>query len=95
MIDQAVIFLDRFGVVVFATTGSLAAVRKRMDLYGFILLGTGTGIGGGTIRDAVLGATPVFWSPNSEYLLAYVAVSSTLFLGACPAIAGSASMAMQ
>lgn len=79
MIDQAMTFLDWFGVVVFATTGSLAAARKRMDLYGFILLGTATGIGGGTIRDAVLGATPVFWITSPEYLLACVAVSSAVF----------------
>lgn len=45
MIDQAMTFLDWFGVVVFATTGSLAAPRMRMDLFGFILLGTATGIG--------------------------------------------------
>jgi hypothetical protein len=44
MIDQAVMFLDGFGVVVFATTGSLAAARKRTDLFGFILLGKATGI---------------------------------------------------
>lgn len=79
MIDQAMIFLDWFGVVVFATTGSLAAARKGMDLFGFILLGTATGIGGGTIRDTVLGATPVFWITSPEYLLACVAVSSAVF----------------
>jgi uncharacterized membrane protein YeiH len=79
MIDQAIILLDWFGVVVFATTGSLAAARKRMDLFGFILLGTATGIGGGTIRDAVLGATPVFWITSPQYLLACVAVSSAVF----------------
>lgn len=79
MIDQAMSFLDWFGVVVFATTGSLAAARKRMDMFGFILLGTVTGIGGGTIRDALLGATPVFWIVSPEYLLACVAVSSVVF----------------
>lgn len=79
MIDQAMILLDWFGVMVFATTGSLAAARKRMDLFGFILLGTAAGIGGGTIRDAVLGATPVFWITSPRYLLACVAVSSAMF----------------
>ncbi len=79
MIDHAMTFLDWFGVVVFATTGSLAAARKRMDLFGFILLGTATGIGGGTIRDTVLGATPVFWITSPGYLLACVAVSCAVF----------------
>lgn len=79
MIDAAVVFLDWFGVVVFAVTGSLAASRKRMDVAGFVLLGTATGIGGGTIRDAVLGATPVFWVTSPGYLLACVAVSAAVF----------------
>ncbi len=79
MIDAAVIFLDWFGVVVFAVTGSLAASRKRMDIAGFVLLGTATGIGGGTFRDAVLGATPVFWVTSPGYLLACVAASVAVF----------------
>jgi uncharacterized membrane protein YeiH len=79
MIDAAVVLLDWFGVVVFAVTGSLAASRKRMDIAGFVLLGTATGIGGGTIRDAVLGATPVFWVTSPGYLLACVAASVAVF----------------
>ncbi|WP_024587542.1 trimeric intracellular cation channel family protein [Aliihoeflea sp. 2WW] len=79
MIDAAVVLLDWFGVAVFAVTGSLAASRKRMDIVGFVLLGTATGIGGGTIRDAVLGATPVFWVNSPGYLLACVVMSVAVF----------------
>lgn len=79
MKDAAVVFLDWFGVVVFAVTGSLAASRKRMDIAGFVLLGTAAGIGGGTFRDAVLGATPVFWVTSPGYLLACVAASAAVF----------------
>lgn len=79
MIDAAVVVLDWFGVVVFAVTGSLAASRKRMDIAGFVLLGTATGIGGGTIRDAVLGVSPVFWVTSPGYLLACVAASVAVF----------------
>ena len=53
--------LDLFGVAVFAVTGALVASRKQMDIVGFALLATVTGIGGGTLRDLVLGAQPVFW----------------------------------
>lgn len=50
-----------------------------MDIVGFVLLGTATGIGGGTIRDAVLGATPVFWVNSPGYLLACVVMSVAVF----------------
>ena len=47
--------LDWFGIAVFAATGALIASRKQMDIFGFALLGTTTGVGGGTIRDVLLG----------------------------------------
>jgi uncharacterized membrane protein YeiH len=79
MFDLIVFWLDWFGVAVFATTGALVASRKQMDLIGFILLGTVTGIGGGTIRDALLGNLPVFWIADPRYLITCVAVSSAAF----------------
>jgi len=53
--------LDLLGVLVFAATGALAASRKELDLVGFVFLAAITGIGGGTLRDVLLGETPVFW----------------------------------
>jgi uncharacterized membrane protein YeiH len=53
--------LDWFGVIVFAISGALVASRKQMDTVGFALLGTVTGISGGTLRDILLGELPVFW----------------------------------
>ena len=50
-----------FGDVVFAVSGALLAGRKRMDIVGFVLIGTITGIGGGTLRDLLLGRT-VWWT---------------------------------
>ena len=52
--------LDLASVVVFAITGALVASRKQMDIVGFLWLGVVTGVGGGTVRDLLLGA-PVFW----------------------------------
>ena len=46
------------GIGVFAVSGALAAVDKKLDLFGVIFLAVATGIGGGFIRDALLGATP-------------------------------------
>lgn len=56
--------LDLVAAAVFATTGALVASRKEMDLLGFLWLGVITGIGGGTLRDLLLGL-PVFWVGNS------------------------------
>ncbi len=79
MIDVITFWLDWFGVAVFATTGALVASRKQMDIIGFILLGTVTGVGGGTIRDTLLGNLPVFWIKDPRYLVTCVAVSSAAF----------------
>lgn len=79
MFDTFAAMLDWFGVVVFATTGALVASRKQMDIVGFILLGTVTGIGGGTIRDTVLGTLPVFWVVEPSYLITCTIVSILAF----------------
>ncbi len=67
--------LEAAGVAVFALTGALVAARKRMDPFGFILLATVTGVGGGTLRDLLLGRT-VFWvqAPSDVLLCAGVAL---------------------
>ena len=71
--------LDWFGVAVFAATGALVASRKGMDIFGFILLGCVTGMGGGTLPDAMLGALPVFWVREPIYLAICVIVSAATF----------------
>lgn len=80
--QTAVAFLDWCGVIVFAISGALVASRKQMDIVGFVLLGTATGIGGGTLRDVLLGASPVFWINAPIYLVACVTVSSIVFFTA-------------
>ena len=60
--------LDLIGVAVFAVSGALTASRKQMDIIGFALIATVTGIGGGTIRDLVLDRGAVFWVRQPEYL---------------------------
>src|SRR5215213_7142951 len=77
--------IDWFGTAVFAVTGAHVASRKRMDISGFILLGCATGMGGGTLRDAMLGALPVFWVREPVYLAVCVGVSAaTFFLAHIP-----------
>jgi uncharacterized membrane protein YeiH len=79
MLDSIAQFLDWFGLCVFALTGALVASRKQMDIVGFALLGSVTGIGGGTVRDVLMGALPVFWVQKPEYLLACVLVACAAF----------------
>ena len=81
MFETVTIALDWLGVVAFAITGSLVASRKQMDIVGFTLLGVVTGIGGGTLRDVLLGA-PVFWVREPAYLIACVLVSGLVFFTA-------------
>ena len=81
MFQTATIALDWLGVIAFAVTGALAASRKEMDVIGFIVLGTVTGIGGGTLRDLLLGL-PVFWIREPAYLVACALVSVLVFFAA-------------
>jgi uncharacterized membrane protein YeiH len=81
MFETVTMALDWLGVVAFATTGSLVASRKQMDIVGFTLLGVVTGIGGGTLRDVLLGL-PVFWLHQPAYLIACVLVSGLVFFTA-------------
>jgi uncharacterized membrane protein YeiH len=67
--------LDLIGVAVFAVSGALAAGRRGLDLLGVIVLGTVTAVGGGTIRDVLLGRHPIFWLVDPAYLTIIVAAS--------------------
>lgn len=74
--------LDYSGVAVFAATGALAASRKELDLIGFLFLAAMTGIGGGTLRDIILGRLPVFWVLKPTYILVCVAMGVLVFFTA-------------
>lgn len=78
--DQIVI-LDYAGVAVFAATGALAASRKQLDVIGFLFLAGVTGVGGGTVRDLILGV-PVFWVQNHDYLVVCAAVAVIVYFSA-------------
>ncbi|MCO4799039.1 MAG: trimeric intracellular cation channel family protein [Colwelliaceae bacterium] len=60
-------WLDLFGVIVFALSGALMAGRYKLDPFGVVVLAAVTAIGGGTIRDVILGTT-VFWVANPVYI---------------------------
>lgn len=60
--------LDLLGTAVFAITGVLVGCRRDMDLFGVMVLGFVTAIGGGTIRDMLLTGQAVFWAQDLNYL---------------------------
>lgn len=74
--------LDYAGVALFAATGALAASRKQLDLIGFLFFAGVTGLGGGTVRDIVLGRTPVFWVLDPTYILICVLTGGFVYLTA-------------
>jgi uncharacterized membrane protein YeiH len=80
-IDSMLYWIDLFGVFVFAISGALAADRRGMDLFGFIAIALLPAIGGGTVRDIVLGAD-VFWVQDPIYLWLIVAAGLVTFLSA-------------
>lgn len=73
--------LDIIGTIAFAISGALAAIRKRMDLFGVLIIAFVTAIGGGTIRDLLIGDTPVTWirSLTATYAIFFSAVFTIVF----------------
>lgn len=59
---------DLLGTVAFAISGALAAMNRRMDLFGIFIIGFVTATGGGTLRDVLIGQTPVNWMHNLFYV---------------------------
>jgi uncharacterized membrane protein YeiH len=55
------LLLDLAAVLVFAVTGALTAARAQLDPVGFVFLACLTAVGGGTVRDLLIGREPVFW----------------------------------
>jgi uncharacterized membrane protein YeiH len=77
--ESSIAIIDWLGIVAFTISGALVASRNQMDVVGFVLLGTVTGIGGGTIRDLLLNVHPILWIEHPEYLAVCIAVSVIAF----------------
>lgn len=67
--------LDLAGVSVFAVSGVLAAGRKRLDLFGVVVLALVTATGGGTLRDVIMHRDEVFWMSDPTYLVVIAGVA--------------------
>ena len=73
-------YLDLFGVAIFAITGALIAEQQQLNILGVLLSAILTAVGGGTLRDMVLGATPVFWIQDPVYLMISAIAGFSVFV---------------
>ncbi len=61
--------VDILGTIAFAVSGVLVAMDKRLDLFGVLIIAFVTAIGGGTLRDLLIGNTPVTWMQDLTYVI--------------------------
>ncbi|MFD1095631.1 trimeric intracellular cation channel family protein [Salegentibacter chungangensis] len=73
--------LDVLGTIAFAISGALAAMERRLDIFGVFIIAFVTAIGGGTLRDTLIGYTPVTWMENTiyVYLIGFVTILAIIF----------------
>ena len=69
--------IDILGTIAFAISGVLIAFKKKMDLFGVFIIAFVTAVGGGTLRDLLIGSTPVSWM--KDILFTYVIIGSAIF----------------
>ncbi len=78
--DIVILVLDLFGTMVFAVTGAVKAIEKRLDLLGVLVLACAVGAGGGMVRDCLIGAVPVAALTHEIYLLICILSGIAVFL---------------
>jgi len=79
MNPTALVLLDYFGIAVFAISGALLAAEKRQTFVTFAFFAVMTGVGGGTLRDLLIGA-PVFWVHTNATLLICIAAALLVWI---------------
>jgi len=88
-IPAALELLDYFGIAVFAISGALLAAEKKQTLVTFIFFAVVTGVGGGTLRDLLIGA-PVFWVHTNATLAICIIAAVLVWLTSRHRFAGAA-----
>lgn len=69
--------IDILGTIAFSISGVLVAMDKKMDPFGLFIIAFVTAVGGGTLRDLLIGQSPVFWLTDMTY--SYIIIASTVF----------------
>ncbi len=72
--------IDVLGTIAFAVSGVFAAMQKRLDVFGILIIAFITAVGGGTLRDMMLGDLPVSWMRNISYFFIIVLTSAVVVI---------------
>lgn len=78
--DEFIFILELIGTVAFASSGAMIAIEKKMDIFGANVLGATTAVGGGIMRDIILGLTPPGAFSHPVYVLVAALTSTILFV---------------
>ena len=78
--DEFIFILELIGTVAFASSGAMIAIEKKMDIFGVNVLGATTAVGGGFMRDIILGLTPPGAFSHPVYVLVAALTSTILFV---------------
>ena len=80
-VEKIVSIIELIGIVAFAISGAMVAIQKKLDIFGVIVLGITTALGGGVIRDLLLGRVPpmMFQKPIYAILATICAVITFVF----------------
>ena len=78
--EKIFLAIELIGTVAFAVTGVITAIEKKFDIFGALVLGTVTAVGGGILRDLILGYTPPMAFRKSVYAITAVITSLAVFI---------------
>ncbi len=78
--DLIYFIVEIIGTVAFATSGAMVAINKKVDIFGVLVLSSITALGGGAIRDILIGATPPRMFSDYRYVMVSVIVSTVVFV---------------
>src|SRR6476620_934887 len=80
--SQFLHLIDIFGTAAFAIAGAFSAMERRLDPFGVLIIAFVTAIGGGTLRDILVGNLPVSWLNNSTAIIVIMSSAlATMFFG--------------
>ncbi len=79
MSERFIFLADLLGTVIFAITGAVSGMKLHLDMLGVVVFGCLVGVGGGIVRDAVIGATPVAVLQNEIYLSSCIIAGLAVF----------------
>lgn len=80
MSSVAVYIFEMVGIVAFAVTGAISATERKLDVFGVVILGVVTALGGGVVRDVIIGNTPPAMFGDYSYVLAASVASVFVFV---------------